>query len=216
MSRGIRQGCPISALLYIFVAEILALKIHDNANIQGFELESLHEEIKTVQHADDLTVLLKNAQSLSHTLSTIREFCLHAGSKVNIEKTECILLGSLKDTFDNVYNINVNTTCVKCLGIFVGHDRDECFRRNWTNTMKDMEKLFESWKKRKLTIFGKCEVINTLAISKLIYTASILPLPTPNFIKEINKLIYNYLWGSRDRTRIEPVGEPYREVCLSP
>ena len=56
------------------VAEILALKIHENANIQGFELESLHEEIKTVQHADDLTVLLKNAQSLSHTLSTIREF----------------------------------------------------------------------------------------------------------------------------------------------
>ena len=188
---------PISALLYIFVAEILALKIHDNANIQGFELESLHEEIKTVQHADDLTVLLKNAQSLSHTLSTIREFCLHAGSKVNIKKTECILLGSLKDTFDNVYNINVNTTCVKCLGIFVGHDRDECFKRNWTNTMKDMEKLFESWKKRKLTIFGKSEVINTLAISKLIYTASILPLPPPNFIKEINKLIYNYLWGSR-------------------
>ena len=122
MSRGIRQGCPISALLYIFVAEILALKIHDNANIQGFELESLHEEITTVQHADDLTVLLKNAQSLSHTLSTIREFCLHAGSKVNIEKTECILLGSLKYTFDNVYNINVNTTCVKCLCIFVGHD----------------------------------------------------------------------------------------------
>ena len=27
MSRGIRQGCPISALLYLFVAEILALKI---------------------------------------------------------------------------------------------------------------------------------------------------------------------------------------------
>ena len=27
MKRGIRQGCPISALLYIFVAEILAKKI---------------------------------------------------------------------------------------------------------------------------------------------------------------------------------------------
>ena len=52
-----------------------------------------------------------------------------------------------------------------------------------------------------MTIFGKCEVINTLAISKLIYTASILPLPPPNFIKEINKLIYNYLWGSRDRIK---------------
>ena len=101
-SRGIRQGFPISALLYIFVAKILALKKHDNANIQGFELKSLHEEIKTVQHADDLTVLLKNAQSLSHTLSTLREFSLHAGSKINIEKTECILLGSLKDKKEEI------------------------------------------------------------------------------------------------------------------
>ena len=120
MSRGIRQGCPISALLYIFVAEILALKIHENVNIQGFELENTHKEIKTVQHADDLTVLLKNAQSLQYTLSTIREFCSHAGSKVNIEKTECVLLGSLKNTFQNVYNIKVNTTCIKCLGIYLG------------------------------------------------------------------------------------------------
>ena len=55
------------------------------------------------------------------------------------------------------------------------------------HTMKDMEKLFESWKKRKLTIFGKCEIINTLAISKLIYIASILPLPPPYFIKDVNK-----------------------------
>ena len=110
-------------------------------------------------------------------------------------------MGSLKNTFQNVYNIKVNTTCIKCLGIYLGHDKDECFRRNWINTMKDMEKLFESWKKRKLTIFGKCEVINTLAISKLIYTASILPLPPTDYIKDINKLIYNFLWNSRDRIK---------------
>ena len=30
MGRGIRQGCPISALLYLFVAEILAIKIRHN------------------------------------------------------------------------------------------------------------------------------------------------------------------------------------------
>ena len=69
--------------------------------------------------------------------------------------------------------------------------------------MKDMEKLFESWKKRKLTIFGKCESIHTLAISKLIYTsiASILPLPPPNFIKVVNKLNYSFVWSGRDRIK---------------
>ena len=66
--------------------------------------------------------------------------------------------------------------------------------------MKDMEKLFESWKKRKLTIFGKCEVINTLAISKLIYTASILPLPPPNFIKAKSRK-YQGVYEVKSRVR---------------
>ena len=30
MKRGVRQGCPISAILYLFVAEILSLKIKQN------------------------------------------------------------------------------------------------------------------------------------------------------------------------------------------
>ena len=35
MSRGIRQGCLISALLYIFVAEIIALKLKEDNLIKG-------------------------------------------------------------------------------------------------------------------------------------------------------------------------------------
>ena len=53
MSRGIRQGCPISALLYIFVAEILALKINNNKDIQGLKFEDMEHEIKNIQHADE-------------------------------------------------------------------------------------------------------------------------------------------------------------------
>ena len=152
--------------------------------------------------------------SLSHALDTIKEFCKHAGSKVNIEKTECILLGPLKENYNNTFNIKVNTTCLKCLGIYLGHDKDECFKRNWENTLKDMEKLFESWKKRKLTIFGKCEIINTLAISKLIYIASILPLSPPYFIKDVNKLIYSFLWSSRDRIKRNTLIGPIRSGCI--
>ena len=53
MTRGIRQGCPISALLYLFVAEILATKINQNQNIKGIAMNN--NEIKNIQHADDLT-----------------------------------------------------------------------------------------------------------------------------------------------------------------
>ena len=55
---------------------------------------------------------------------------------------------------------------------------------------EDRERLFQSWKKRKLTIFGKTCVINSesLAISKLIfYVVSVLPIPEDSLIKKDKK-----------------------------
>ena len=60
MQRGIRQGCPFSALLYILVSEILAIKIKEDNKIQGFSLPNMLSEIKSVQHADDLTIITEH------------------------------------------------------------------------------------------------------------------------------------------------------------
>ena len=168
MSRGIRQGCPISAILYLFVAEILAIKIRLNDQIEGFVCNNLPKEIKSVQHADDLTLALRNINAIGHAVETIDIFCKHAGYKINIDKTECILLGNLKGMYKNINGINVYTTVIKCLGIYIGHDKEECYNRNWMKIYHDMEKLFESWKKRKLTIIGKCCIVNTIAMSKVL------------------------------------------------
>lgn len=184
MHRGIRQGCPISALLYLFVAEILSDKIKNNGLINGFTVKNLEKEIKNIQHADDMTLSLKNIDSLKQAIKTIDIFCKLAGSKINLSKTECVLLGTLKNQYNNVEGIHVTNQSVKCLGIHIGHDKIECYNKNWMKIFHEMETLFESWKKRKLTIFGKCTIINILAISKLIYVASILEIPDNDFIKK--------------------------------
>lgn len=71
----------------------------------------------------------------------------------------------------------------------------------WMKIYNDMEKLFESWKRRKLTLFGKSCIINTLAISKLIYVASILCLPGKEFLKKIQRLIFNFVWNKSERIK---------------
>ena len=65
MKRGIRQGCPISAILYLFVAEILFIKIKQNQNIQGFKTDQMDKEVKNIQHVDDMTLTLKNIDSVN-------------------------------------------------------------------------------------------------------------------------------------------------------
>ena len=74
MSRGIRQGCPISAILYLFVAEILAIKVRVNDQIEGFVCNNLRKEIKSVQHADDLTLALKNINAIGMLLKQLTFF----------------------------------------------------------------------------------------------------------------------------------------------
>ena len=61
--------------------------------------------------------------------------------------------------------------------------------------------IFKKEKKRKLTLFGKTCVINTLAISKLIYTATILCLPTEEYVKKTQRLIFNLIWNKTERIK---------------
>ena len=112
-----------------------------------------------------------------------------------------MLLGPLKGQFDQIHGINVAKQSVKCLGIFLGHNKEECYVNNWMKIYHQIEKLFESWKTRKLTIFGKCCLINSLAISKLIYKASILHLPNEEYIKKITRLLCNFVWQKTERIK---------------
>ena len=76
MQRGIRQGCPVSALLFIFVLEILAIQIKNDNEIKGLSFQknkNNNDSIKIVQHADDCTNLLQDANSLAKILTTISE-----------------------------------------------------------------------------------------------------------------------------------------------
>lgn len=72
MTRGIRQGCPLSALLYFFVAEILSSKINSNQDIKGITINNC--EIKNIQHADDLSLTIKHETSMEHALNILNEF----------------------------------------------------------------------------------------------------------------------------------------------
>ena len=56
LSRGLRQGCPLSPYIFILVAEILANKIRLNENIKGITIDGF--EHKLSQYADDTEVIM--------------------------------------------------------------------------------------------------------------------------------------------------------------
>lgn len=104
--------------------------------------------------------------------------------KLTRKKPQFILLGNLKDRYKESCNISVTNNAVRCLDIFIGHNKEQFYNLNWLKIYEDMVKLFESWNKRNLTIFGKTCVVNSLAISKLIYVGSILPILENDLMKK--------------------------------
>ena len=82
MSRGIRQGCPISALLFILVVEMMSIDIKQNENITGLTIGDT--EIKISQYADDTTICVANKDSVVKSIECIKRFESTAGPKLNI------------------------------------------------------------------------------------------------------------------------------------
>ena len=88
---GVRQGCPLSALLFIMAAETLAISIRKNKNIKGINFNE--NEVKLTQLADDTTLFLKDIQSLQIALNLLYMFYKGSGLKLNYSKTEILSLG---------------------------------------------------------------------------------------------------------------------------
>ena len=209
VSCGACQSDPLSSLLYTLVAEVLRAAIRNCKDIRGIRLPGSSEESKTGQYADDgdLQTLVDDF-SISKAFEIIHIFEKGSGSWLNLGKTEGMLFGSMAGRRDGPVDIKWRTDYVKVLGIFfTTSSRDlECL--NWNFRIEKLAKRLESWKFRNFSLKGKSITINTLALSGLWYTGSVVPLPAWAE-KKINQIIFDFLWSGKNE-------QIKRQVCYLP
>jgi retron-type reverse transcriptase len=86
LKSGMRQGCPLSPLLFNIVLEFLARTIRQDKGIKGIQIGK--ETVKISLVADDMILYLKDQKnSTQKLLDTINSYSKVAGYKINIEKS---------------------------------------------------------------------------------------------------------------------------------
>jgi hypothetical protein len=92
-----RQGCPLSPILFVLVTEMLNIYIKDKRNLEGITITEQKHLIS--QFADDTSFFILNKKGMIDRLfSYLQTFGKMSGLKLNVNKTEILLLGNTKLT----------------------------------------------------------------------------------------------------------------------
>ena len=198
LSRGIRQGCPISALLFILVAEVLSLRLKSDESAKGICIDGF--TYKVIQLADDTTIFMKDLRSLKAAIQTFLDFEKVAGLKINLEKCEIIELGPIKlnrlSMYKELENIKVNRGPFKTLGIWFSRNKREGTNLNFEGRMQNIKTTLQIWRQRNLSWKGRVMIIKTLILSQVTHLLGMIFTPN-SFLEELDKLIFNFLWNNK-------------------
>ena len=107
MERGVRQGCPLSGILFTIGIEILGNAIRRSNEIKGIEIDE-RNTIKLTQYADDTTVFLRDVQSLKKLFNLLAQFENCSRLRISPTKSELLWLGSLRYRKDTLLNLRLS------------------------------------------------------------------------------------------------------------
>ena len=107
LKRGVRQGCPLSMILYIMVAEVFLENIRQNKKIKGLKVNDT--EIKTTAFADDTTVYLGSNESIKELGKQLSIFEEAVGVTYNKDKCVGMWLGKNRNKEENPLGFKWNS-----------------------------------------------------------------------------------------------------------
>ena len=194
VTRGIRQGCPLSAYLFLLVAETLAASIRQNAHISGIKIGS--DELSIIQMADDTTLFLENPISLQRSLLSFTLYGRISGLRINITKSEAMGLGKYKNLFTvKPYGLLWKESALTSLGITFDRDPNQTIEINFNKKFINVRNLLNMWSQRNLSIKGKITVIKSVILPQILYLSSNLGVPDW-FVSKVNSLMYHFIWSA--------------------
>ena len=176
LMRVVCQRCPISMLLYIIVAEVLANFIIADTRVK--EIEIGNQEIKIVNFAGDTTIVLRDIDSL------IRIQLWNYMKKHLTQRWTFLKVNKPKKMEWSNFSIKI---------ICINLDNFTSSNSNWDKISVNISKKIHIWSTVRLSLRGKKLIMNQI----LHWYIGQIHTIQKYIKKEIEKWIYDFLWEGK-------------------
>ena len=162
---GVRQGCPLSPLLYLFVGQALLCWLKQN----GLGLTVADCLVTAAQYADDAEPILTSLAELPAFLECMSVFAAATGQHLNPTKTKLLMLGQQQSHPEPATGLAVSSSA-KALGVVFdgGGGVEVDFEARMTLVKHRLAKIASI---PHLSSFGRAFATNAYALGTLLYGA---------------------------------------------
>ena len=171
---GVRQGCPLSALLYVLVIEVLALQLRLNKNIVGFTVDG--ERIVSTHYVDDAVIIMKQTRCFKEVYKELKQYQAASAAKINLSKTKGLWTGTWRNCTATPWGIKWTNKNVFNLGVYLGNDNPA--HKNFQALIPKCTSTLNFWKQFNLSQMGKARVVEMFVVSQLSYASKFYTIPT--------------------------------------
>jgi hypothetical protein len=203
---SIRQGDPLSMVLYIIYIEPLLMMI--KRMTKGLRVSFISQ--KDEDFCDDVNFLGEDISDLRIIDEIFAKFEKISGAILSrTKKSKVMGLGVWKGKQDWPLPWLRVVPMIKMFGFQITPVYKQTLELSWDACYSGFNKTIMSWSSRQLnTMVQRVEVLRLFATSKLWYKASALPLPT-KFLKKFESLMGRFLWaGKLERLKIDEFKNP--------
>ena len=181
LKSGIRQGCPLSPLLFNIVLEVLATAIREEKEMKGIQIGK--EEVKLSLFADDMILYIENPRDFTRKLlELINEYSKFAWYKINTQKCLAFLYTNDEKTEKEIKETISFTTAtkrIKCLGINLPKQTKDLYTENYKTLVKEIKDDTNRWRNIPCLWIGRINIVKMSIPSRAIYRFNTISIKVP-------------------------------------